>query len=84
MVVKAEAPVNGKVKKPKKLEYIGGSEEFGGEHNVKVAIQRAETFWATLDDEQVAAFKKLLKDMRDHVGWTKGGRVLLTGKAERG
>ena len=80
----AQAGTAEKPKKAKVRQYIGGSEEFGGENNIKVAISRRNAFLETLSEEQQAAFSKLLKDMRDHVGWTKGGRILLKGSADRG
>lgn len=79
---KTVASTNGKPRKPK--QYRGGSEEFGQAHNIAVAVERVDGFKATLNEEQGAAFTALLKGLRDNVGWTKGGRILLKGNAERG
>jgi len=75
-------------KKVKRLEYRSGEQEdgtnaFNSPHNQKVAVARSEAFRATLTEEQNAALTALLKGMRDSVGWTAAGRILLKGSAER-
>lgn len=77
----------GTVDKPKKVKravYESGDGTFNAPHNQKVAVKRAEEFRATLSEEQNAAFTAMLKDMRDHVGWTAAGRILFKGSADRG
>ena len=81
----AKVSTNGKADKPKKAkQYRGGSEEFGQTHNIATAIERVAAFKAALSEAQQTDFATLLKGLRDNVGWTKGGRILLKGSAERG